>query len=101
MYKWSRDNCGKHRIPLDDTEQHGRTGRFGNQRQAVKRTLCDLGFFMNWISNKVKEAGAKEEVITPSSVNRMFQAVSHFFSEAERDGQKSWLTVVRAVRTRG
>ena len=56
---------------------------------------------MNWISNKVEEAGAKEEVITPSSVNRMLQDVSHFFSEAEHDGQKSWLTVVCAVCTRG
>jgi len=89
------------RIPLDETEQHGRTGRFQGQRRAAKRTLCDLRFLMNWISNKVEEAGAKEEVITPSSVNRMFQAVSHFFSQAERDGQKSWLTIVRAVRGRG
>jgi len=89
------------RIPLDETEQHGRNGRFGNQRRAVKRTLCDLRFLMNWIANKVETAGAKEEVITLSSVNRMFEAVAHLFSEAERDGQKSWLTVVRAVRTRG
>ena len=59
---------------------------------------------MNWISNKVKEAGAKEEVITPSSVNGMFQAVSLFYSEAERDCQKILArrrSCARAVRTRG
>ena len=38
---------------------------------------------MNWITNKVKAAGAKEEVITLSSVNWMFQAVSHLFTETE------------------
>jgi hypothetical protein len=89
------------RIPLDEMELHGRKGRFGQQRRAVKRTLCDLRFLMKWIADKVEEADAKEDVITLSSVNRMFEAVAHFFSDAERDGQKSWLTVVRAVRTRG
>ena len=89
------------RIPLDENEQHGRNGRFGNQRRAAKRTLCDLRFLMNWITNKVESVGAKEEVITLSSVDRMFQAVAHFFGEAERDGQQSWATIVRSVRRRG
>ena len=88
------------RIPLvDETAQHG---RFGRQRWAVnKRILCYLRFLTNWIENKVETAGAREEAIQLCLVNWMFEAGSQIILQAERDCQKSFLTVVHAVFTRG
>ena len=55
---------------------------------------------MTWITNKVKAARAMEEVITISSVDRMFAVVEGEFSEGERNGQKKWTTLVRVLHRR-
>ena len=53
---------------------------------------------MTWITKKVEAAGAMEEVITLSSVDRMFEVVAGEFSEGERNGQKKWNTLVRVLQ---
>jgi hypothetical protein len=55
---------------------------------------------MEYISIKVTERGVQEATITPESVDRMFIAVADIFTEAERDAQKRWVSVVPSVRAR-
>jgi len=57
-----------------------------------------MQFIMTWITKKVQAAGAMEEEITLSSVDRMFAVVTDEFSEGERNGQKKWSTFVRVLQ---
>jgi len=87
-------------IPLDQDEMHGRTGKSKEKRRLARKNLNDMKFIMNWITKKVQEAGAMEQVITLSSVDRMFAVVAGEFSEGERNGQKKWNTLVRDLQTK-
>jgi hypothetical protein len=87
-------------IPLDESELHGRTGKYANNRQAVRKTLNDMSFLMGYVTGLVEERGTLELVITPSAVDRMFNSVADAFSEKERDAQIGWVTVMLAVRKR-
>jgi len=79
---------------------HGRTGKSKEKQRLARKNLNDMKFIMNWITKKVQEAGAMEQVITLSSVDRMFAMVAGEFSEGERNGQKKWNTLVRDLQTK-
>jgi hypothetical protein len=83
--------------PLDEDEMHGRTGKYKDRRRAATKVLSDLHFIMEYISTKVTERNLQEAVITPESVDRMFIALLDIFTEAERDAQKRWVSVVLNV----
>ena len=87
-------------ILLCDEEMHGRTGGELENRRPARMTLGDMKAIMTWITNKVEEAGAMEEVISLSSVDRMFAVVAGEFSEGEQNGQKKWNTLVRVLHSR-
>jgi len=87
-------------IPLDADKMHGRTGKSKEKQRLARKNLNDMKFIMNWITKKVQEAGAMEQVITLSSVDRMFAVVAGEFSEGERNGQKKWNTLVRDLQTK-
>ena len=53
---------------------------------------------MEFVTRKVEEIGALEEVITVTSVDKMFAAVSYIFDNCPRDAQKRWQTVVNHLR---
>ena len=85
-------------VPLDEEEMHGRTGGKREKRRLARKNLNDMKFLMNWITKKVEEAGAMEQVITLSSVDWMFSIVAGEFSEGEQNGQKKWNTLVRDLQ---
>jgi len=85
-------------VPLSDEEMHGRTGGKRENRRLARKTLNDMQFIMTWITKKVQAAGAMEEEITLSLVDRMFAVVTDEFSEGERNGQKKWSTIVRVLQ---
>jgi hypothetical protein len=87
-------------IALDDEEKHGRTGKNLKSRRDPRKSWSDLKRLCEYIEKKVVENNAMEKIITQSAVDRMFLAVSHLFSEKERDSQMRWLTVLFAVRKR-
>jgi len=87
-------------IPLDKDEMHGRTGKSKEKQRLARKNLNDMKFIMNWITKKVQEARAMEQVITLSSVDRMFAVVAGEFSEGECNGQKKWNTLVRDLQTK-
>ena len=60
--------------------------------------MNDMQFVMTWITKKAQAAGAMEEEITLSLVDRMFAVVTDEFSEGERNGQKKWSTIVRVLQ---
>jgi len=77
---------------------HGRTGGRRERRQPARKILNDMKFLMKWVGSRVEVAEAVENIITISSVDRMFLAVAHEFSDGECDGQKKWNTVVNSLR---
>jgi hypothetical protein len=87
-------------LPLAEDKMHGRTGKYKDKRRAATKVLSDLHYIMEFFSNKVTERNLQEPVINPESVDRMFIAVSDIFTEAERDAQKRWVSVVLNVRRR-
>ena len=50
-------------VPLDEDEQHGRTGLNCNKRLILRKTLNDLCFLMEWMITVVKN---KNEYVEPS-----------------------------------
>jgi len=57
-----------------------------------------MRYLMNWITTKVREAGAIEQESTISAVEQMFAVVANLFSKGEHNGQKKWNMVIRALQ---
>jgi hypothetical protein len=87
-------------IPLAEDEMHGRTGAYKDRRRSSTKVLSDMFILMEYIMGKVTERGVQVAVITAESVDRMFLAIADVFTEAERDAQKRWLSVLLNVRAR-
>jgi hypothetical protein len=85
-------------VPLTAKELINRSGNGQNSRRDARKSLCDLRFVMEFVTRKVEEIGALEEVITVTSVDKMFAAVSYIFDNCPRDAQKRWQTVVNHLR---
>ncbi|KAG7336568.1 hypothetical protein IV203_017784 [Nitzschia inconspicua] len=85
-------------VPLADDEMHGRTGGYGARRRLSKKTLCDMRFLMNWMTERVEAAGHSENNTTISAVDRMFLSIAHLFADGARDSQKRWTSIVHTVR---
>ncbi|KAG7340294.1 hypothetical protein IV203_015748 [Nitzschia inconspicua] len=85
-------------VPLADDEMHGRTGGYGARRRLSKKTLCDMLFLMNWMTERVEAAGHSENNTTISAVDRMFLSIAHLFADGARDSQKRWTSIVHTVR---
>lgn len=83
---------------LSETEKERKVGPNKNKRRVVKKVLTDMRFICKYLSKLVKEKGKMEEVITLSSVDRMFSAVAGLVLDGNRDSQKQWLSVVRQLR---
>ena len=66
-------------IPISQEDLHARTGANRNWRRLSRKTLCDLKFLMEYITKKVQDANRVENVITPTSVMRMFEVVAEEF----------------------
>jgi len=86
------------RMPVTEEEMHGRTGVWREQRRPARKILNDIKFLMKWVGSRVEAAQAVENIITISSVDRMFLAVAQEFEDGEREGQKKWNTVVNSLR---
>jgi len=87
-------------ILLCDEEMHGRTSGERQKRKPAWKTLSDMKAIMTWITKKIEEAGAMEEVISLSFINQMFAVVAGEFSEGEQNGQKKWNMLVRVLHGR-
>ncbi|KAG7343378.1 hypothetical protein IV203_016157 [Nitzschia inconspicua] len=85
-------------LPLADDEMHGRTEGYGARRRLSKKTLCDMRFLMNWMTERVEAAGHRENNTTISAVERMFLSIAHLFADGARDSQKRWTSIVHTVR---
>lgn len=86
------------RIPLEESEWHGRTGKYKEKRWLSRKTLADLQFLMNYCIERVKDAGGLVDVTTPESVDEMYKLVAAEFKGSGRDSQKKWTTVVNELR---
>jgi hypothetical protein len=87
------------KLGLNDTETHGRTGKFNNNRRQSKKVMCDMRYLMNNIKQQLEEKNVTiPTTITIEAVDRMFAAVSENFDLGPRDMQKQWLSVVRELR---
>ncbi|KAG7350138.1 hypothetical protein IV203_009498 [Nitzschia inconspicua] len=74
-------------LPLADDEMHGRTGGYGARRRLSKKTLCDMRFLMNWMTERVEAAGHRENNTTISAVDRMFLSTNCPFIRGWRSRQ--------------
>ena len=63
-------------IPLTVDEMHGQNGRNKNNQWAARKTYSDLVYLMNYIQDKVQEAGAMTDTITIANVDAMYQVVA-------------------------
>ena len=86
------------RIPVTEEELKGRKGKFKLQRRRSSKILSDIRFLMKHITTMVEEAGAMEVVVTPSSIDRMFAAVSHRLILSPTDDQNKWVSVAKQIR---
>ena len=86
-------------IPISQEELHARTGANRNRRRLSRKTLCDLKFLMEYITKKVQDANQVENVITPTSVMRMFEVVAEEF-QGGQNSQKKWHTVANELRVK-
>ena len=78
------------RKPLTEDEKSGRVGpraSGGRIRREARKVLSELRGLMHMIEDLVREAGTFEEVITPSSVDRMFFSVSRQFQEEDHNSR--------------
>lgn len=86
------------KIPMTAAETKGRAGKHAAIRRKSSKVLADVRFLMRHITAMVEDAGAMEEVITPSSVDRMFAAVSRRLILTVKDDQKKWLSITTQIR---
>ena len=86
-------------IPLADEEMQGRNGRNKNKRRAARKTYSDLAYLMNYIQEKVEQAGAMADSISLTTVDAMFRVVADEF-EGPRNAQKKWSTFSQELRRR-
>jgi hypothetical protein len=88
------------KLPLERTETHGRRGQYANKRRPARKTLNDLMYLMNHMTQLVEQNNAMAQVISEHTVSNMFAIVEPTLSEKERDVQKNWATVYKLVRAR-
>jgi hypothetical protein len=86
------------KVNLDDTETHGRALPFRKKRRPASKMMCDLRFLMKFVNDLVEREDAIEDMITLTTVDKMYSLVSKNFDAGERDLQKQWLTAVREIR---
>ena len=86
--------------PVPVKESQGvRTGPITkHQRRKVSKLLSDMRFVMKYITKLVEEEGAMTDTITPSSVWRMFDSITHRLSPASLDESNKWVSFVRVLR---
>lgn len=96
-------------VDLDNTETHGRTGKFKSKRKPANKTLCEMKFLMNYIRSKVEEKLTTiPKEINITSVNAMYDQVQYLFSHIDHDLQRKnarsiqlmWTTVARKLRAK-
>ncbi|KAG7361411.1 hypothetical protein IV203_036519 [Nitzschia inconspicua] len=83
-------------LPLADDEMHGRTGGYVARRRLSKKTLCDMRFLMNWMTDRVEAAGHRENNTTISAVDRMFLSMNCPFIRGWRSRQSEEVDEHRA-----
>jgi hypothetical protein len=88
------------RLPLSETEIHGRRGKFSGNRRLARKILNDINFLMNHLKALVVEKNAMPRIINEGSVDRMFSFVEASISGKDRDVQKCWSTVYKELRQR-
>ena len=86
-------------ILISQEELHARMGANRNRQRLSRKRLCDLKFLMEYITKKVQDANWVENVITPTSVMRMFEVVAEEF-QGGRNSQKKWHTVANELRVK-
>lgn len=86
-------------IPLSELEMIGRKGQYKYLRRKSFKNLGDMRFLMTYITRMVYEVNAMEDIITPESVDRMFESISHKLSD--KDGQNKWQSFLRKLRSPG
>ena len=87
-------------IPLSEFEQNGRPGKNAAVRRKSCKDLCDMRYLMRLMTALVVEENAMEDIISVSSVDRMFSKVAHKLVVGARSAQKTWTTVVAETRRR-
>jgi hypothetical protein len=93
----SKDFLHLKMVPLNSSENHGRTGHFKENRRDSRKTWHDLKFLIEYVHRKVVERNVMERDITPLLVDRMFKCVAGIFLSKERDSQMSWLMVLLSL----
>ena len=81
-------------------EMHGWNRRNKNNRRAAWKTYSDLAYLMNYIQDKVQEAGAMTDTITIANVDAMYQVVAQEFLAGWRNVQKKWSKFSQELRWR-
>jgi hypothetical protein len=84
--------------PLTAVELARKVGPYRENRRVATKFLSDMRFLCNFIIRIITKLGKLEEVVTLSSVDRMFNVISHLILEKERDSQKNWTSTVRELR---
>ena len=79
---------------------HGWNGRNKNNRWAARKTYSDLAYLMNYIQDKVQEAGAMPYTITIANVDAMYQVVAQEVLAGWRNAQKKWSTFSQELQRR-
>jgi hypothetical protein len=74
--------------PLTDVEMARKVGPYRENRRTATKFLSDMRFLCNLIIRIIKKLGKLEDVITLSSVDRMFDVIGHLILDKERDAQK-------------
>jgi hypothetical protein len=84
--------------PLTVVEMARKVGPFRENRRVATKFLSDMRFLCNFIIRIITKLGKLEEVITMSSVDRMFAIIAHLIMDTERAAQKNWTSTVRELR---
>jgi hypothetical protein len=91
--------CHLNHIPLSKVEMHRRTGKYKGNRRRSSKFLVDLKGLMKKLLEIVERSGQMAEVISVSSVDRMFDVIEGKINLKDRDLQKMWTTVAKELRT--
>jgi hypothetical protein len=84
--------------PLLDVEKARKVGPNKDNIRIATKFLSDMRFLCNFIIRIITKLGKLEEVITMSSVDRMFAIIAHLIMDTERAAQKNWTSTVRELR---
>jgi hypothetical protein len=86
------------KVELTTVERERKVGPNRDKRRMVKKILTDMRFICKYLCKLVEQKGKLAEVITLSSVDRMFSEIVDLVLDGNRDSQKQWLSVVRQLR---